>query len=68
MNAETADALREAVRRRYAEAARGADAGAGCCTGSSCGDGSVSIDFGSGLYSAAARPQQARGIRGRHDF
>ena len=50
----TADALRDEVRRRYAEAAeavtRGASGGCGddsCCTGAEVGD-----DFGSALYGA----------------
>jgi arsenite methyltransferase len=55
---ETADALREEVRRRYAEAAQGIDAGTGCgCDCESigcCGDEPDTL-FGQGLYDAEAR-------------
>jgi arsenite methyltransferase len=54
MSTETADSLREQVRERYAEAARGAETGSGCC----CGSGSCCEavgDFGEALYSAEQR-------------
>jgi len=50
MSTDTADALREQVRERYADAARAVErGGAGCC-----GD-SGSTDFGEVLYSAEQR-------------
>ena len=50
MSTDTADALREQVRDRYAEAARAVtDGGSGCC-----GD-SGSADFGESLYSTEQR-------------
>jgi SAM-dependent methyltransferase len=51
----SAKALREQVRERYAEAARGLQAGGGGCgCGSCCEDGEPG-DFGEGLYSAEDR-------------
>ena len=50
MSTDTADALREQVRERYAQAARAvASGGRGCC-----GD-SGSVDFGESLYTADQR-------------
>jgi arsenite methyltransferase len=55
MSTDSADALRERVRDRYAEAARSVEAGGGCgCgSGSCCED--ASEDFGESLYSAEQR-------------
>ncbi|MFL5922241.1 MAG: arsenite methyltransferase [Gaiellaceae bacterium] len=50
MSTDTADALREQVRERYAEAARTVTTGGSGC----CGD-SGSADFGESLYSAGQR-------------
>jgi arsenite methyltransferase len=55
MSTDTADALREQVRDRYAEAARSVTTGAGCGSGSCC-EGEPS-DFGEALYSAEQRDQ-----------
>src|SRR5713226_6801152 len=56
MSTETADTLREEVRRRYAEAARAVTEGGGCGYRSgACCDGSESADFGEALYSAEER-------------
>jgi arsenite methyltransferase len=57
MNTDTADALRERVRDRYAEAARSVEAegGCGCGSGSCCEDETASADFGESLYSAEQR-------------
>jgi arsenite methyltransferase len=57
MNNQSADALRERVRDRYAEAARSVDTGEGCgCgTGSCCEGETASADFGESLYSAEQR-------------
>ncbi len=55
MSTETADTLREQVRRRYAEAAEAADEGGGCGGGSCCGDDAASSDFGESLYTADQR-------------
>jgi len=57
MSTETAAALREQVRLRYAEAARAVSEGSGCgCGGGSCCDGeSSSADFGEALYSTEQR-------------
>ncbi len=53
MSTQTAETLREEVRRRYAEAAKG---GSDCCgSGSCCGDEAASADFGNALYSAEQR-------------
>jgi ubiquinone/menaquinone biosynthesis C-methylase UbiE len=59
MTTETADALREEVRRRYAESARAASEGSG---EASCGGGSCCVDvdsdaaqFGEALYDAEQR-------------
>jgi len=60
---QTDDEIREAVRLRYAEAARAAETGAASCCGagetSSCGGGSgtgcAGEPFGAGLYSATER-------------
>jgi ubiquinone/menaquinone biosynthesis C-methylase UbiE len=52
MATTTGEALREEVRRRYADAAL--DTGKGCC-GSGCCDGDGCSDHGSALYSAAER-------------
>jgi arsenite methyltransferase len=52
MSTDTADALREQVRERYADAARAVErGGAGCCGDSS------STDFGGALYSADQREE-----------
>jgi SAM-dependent methyltransferase len=55
----TAEALRDEVRRRYAEAALAATAGgrSGCGEGSCCGEAEVESDFGSSLYEAADRAE-----------
>ncbi len=57
MSTETAESLRERVRRRYADAAREASEGGGCgCGGGACCDGeSVGAGFGEALYSADER-------------
>jgi SAM-dependent methyltransferase len=56
MSTETADSLREQVRERYAEAARGAETGSGCgCGSGSCREGEEAGDFGEALYSAVQR-------------
>jgi len=56
MSTETADTLREEVRRRYAEAARAVTEGGGCGYRSgACCDGSESADFGEALYSLEQR-------------
>jgi arsenite methyltransferase len=53
---ETADALREEVRRRYAETARSVTAdSSGSCCGSSCCNEAASADFGEALYTAEQR-------------
>jgi SAM-dependent methyltransferase len=56
MSTDTADTLREAVRRRYAEAAQevAQGTGAGCGSGSCCAE-SASADFGESLYSSEQR-------------
>ena len=53
----TADELREAVRSKYAEAARAAAGGekAGCGSGGCCADGAAESDFGEALYAAEER-------------
>jgi arsenite methyltransferase len=51
----SADDLREAVRRKYADAARAVDAGS-CGSGSCCG-GEASADFGESLYDAKQRDE-----------
>jgi len=53
----SAHELREAVRSRYAEAARTAAGGekAGCGSGGCCADGSAESDFGEALYAAEER-------------
>ena len=53
----SADELREAVRTRYAEAARDAASGdrAGCGSGGCCADGAAESDFGEALYAAEER-------------
>jgi len=51
--ATTAEELREEVRRRYAESARGVTEGSSCCgSGSSC-----SAEFGEALYDAEQRSE-----------
>jgi arsenite methyltransferase len=53
MSTETAESLREQVRRRYAEAARAAETGTGCgCGSGSCCEGEEAGDFGEALYGA----------------
>jgi SAM-dependent methyltransferase len=53
MSTDTADSLRDEVRRRYAEAALAVSQGGGCGSGSCCdGDGT---GFGEALYSAEER-------------
>jgi arsenite methyltransferase len=56
MSTETADTLREEVRRRYAEAAEAATKGtsASCGGGSCCAD-AASADFGEALYTSEER-------------
>jgi arsenite methyltransferase len=53
----SADELREAVRSKYAEAARAAAGGekAGCGSGGCCADGAAESDFGEALYAAEER-------------
>jgi SAM-dependent methyltransferase len=53
----TTDALREEVRRRYAESARAVTTGSsgGCCDSSCCKDTSPGADFGEALYTAEQR-------------
>jgi SAM-dependent methyltransferase len=53
MSTDTADALREEVRARYAEAARAVTSG-GCGSGTCC-EGESSADFGESRYSAEQR-------------
>ena len=66
MSTITAEALREEVRRRYAEAARAAGEGSGCGCGpasSGCCTTEDEVKFGEGLYTAAEReelPETAR--------
>ena len=57
MNTDSADALRERVRDRYAEAARSVTTGedCGCGNGSCCGSETASADFGESLYTAEQR-------------
>jgi arsenite methyltransferase len=59
MSSQTADDLREEVRRRYAEAARAASQGAqaSCGEGSCCTAADTSADFGEVLYSAEERDE-----------
>jgi len=57
MTTESAEALREQVRERYAQAARAVGAGSSAtCGDGSCCDGKTT-DFGEGLYSAAQRDE-----------
>jgi arsenite methyltransferase len=58
--ATTADALREEVRRRYAESARAvteASGGCGCGSGSCCADGESEASFGEVLYGSEQRSE-----------
>ena len=56
MSTETAETLREQVRQRYAEAARGAEGEGGCgCGSGSCCEGEAAGDFGEALYSVEQR-------------
>jgi SAM-dependent methyltransferase len=57
MSTETAEALREEVRRRYAEAALAVSesSSSGCGSGSCCGEDTASADWGEALYSAEER-------------
>jgi arsenite methyltransferase len=55
MSTDSAEALRDQVRDRYAEAARSVTTGGGCGSGSCC-EGEPS-DFGEALYSAEQRDQ-----------
>jgi SAM-dependent methyltransferase len=55
MSTTTAEALREEVRRHYAEAALAVTAGGGCGGGSCCQDGDAAAAFGEALYSAEER-------------
>ncbi len=60
MSTETADGLREEVRRRYAESARAISEGEGSCgcgSGSCCDGESDAANFGEALYSAEQRGQ-----------
>ena len=55
MSTQTAEELREQVRRRYAEAARAASEGSGCgCGSGACCEGEPG-DFGDALYTAEQR-------------
>src|SRR5205085_12276085 len=56
--ATTAEELREEVRRRYAESARGVTEGWSCCGSGSC----CSADFGEALYDAQ-QPSELPGPR-----
>ena len=51
---QTADDLREQVRRRYAESALSVTSGGGCGSGSCCADGDAA-EFGEALYNAEQR-------------
>jgi arsenite methyltransferase len=55
MSTETADTLREEVRRRYADAARAASEGASATCGDSCCGDAASADFGEALYTSEER-------------
>jgi len=55
MSTDTADALREQVRERYAEAARAVTSGGGGCCGDSGSADCGSADFGESLYSIEQR-------------
>jgi SAM-dependent methyltransferase len=57
MSTDTADTLREEVRRKYAEAARSVSEGgsSSCGGGSCCGEDASSSDFGEALYGAEER-------------
>jgi len=56
MSTEAAETLREQVRQRYAEAARGAEGEGGCgCGSGSCCEGEAAGDFGEALYSIEQR-------------
>ncbi len=55
MSTETADALREEVRKRYAEAALAVSTGGGGCGGGSCCEGGSEQSFGEALYEAGQR-------------
>jgi arsenite methyltransferase len=57
MNTETADSLRDEVRRRYAEAARVVtEGGSACCgSGSCCKGENASVDFGASGYTSEER-------------
>jgi arsenite methyltransferase len=57
VSTETADTLRDDVRRHYAEAARAVTEGAGasCGGGSCCGGETASVDFGESLYTSEER-------------
>jgi SAM-dependent methyltransferase len=55
MSTDTADALREQVRERYAEAARAVTSGGGGCCGDSGSADCGSADFGESLYSVEQR-------------
>jgi arsenite methyltransferase len=57
MSTDTADALRDEVRRRYAQAAQAVTQGgtASCSGGSCCGSETASADFGEGLYTSEER-------------
>ncbi len=59
MSTETADTLRDEVRRRYAESARAVTEGGsgGCGSGSCCDGESDAASFGEALYSAAQRDE-----------
>src|SRR5256712_1671703 len=59
MSTETADTLRDEVRRRYAESARAVTEGGDCgCGSGSCCDGESDVaSFGEALYSAAQRDE-----------
>ncbi|TMJ95424.1 MAG: arsenite methyltransferase [Actinobacteria bacterium] len=56
MSSQSADLIRDEVRRRYAEAAGAASEGGGCgCGSGSCCAGESSADFGEALYSVEER-------------
>jgi len=64
MSTNTAESLRDEVRKRYAEAARAVGEGRGCgCGEGSCCDGSASADFGEALYSAEERGELVNLLR-----
>lgn len=59
MSTDTTDAMREEVRRRYAEAARAVTEGerGSCGSGSCCSGGQAGADFGEALYTSEERSE-----------